>query len=107
MSIARIKKDDMVITVSGVDQGKKGKVLQVLPAKERVLVEGLNLCKKALRKTEDNPQGGIAEKEVSIAISNVMLFCPKCDKGVRITNEHDDAKGAMRKCKACGHSFDG
>ncbi len=46
MSIARIKKDDMVIAVSGVDQGKKGKVLQVLPVKGRVLVEGLNLCKK-------------------------------------------------------------
>ena len=107
MSIARIKKNDTVITVAGVNRDKKGKVLQVIPAKDRVLVEGLNLRKKALRKTEDNPQGGIAEKEASIAISNVMLFCPKCDKGVKIKNEHDAGKGAMRKCRVCDHSFDG
>jgi large subunit ribosomal protein L24 len=107
MSIARIKKDDVVIAVAGVDRGKKGKVLYMQPAKQRVLVEGLNLRKKALRKSEENPQGGITEKENNIAISNVMLFCPKCNKGVKITNEHDEAKGALRKCRVCSHSFDG
>lgn len=107
MSIARIKKNDTVIAVAGVDRGKKGKVLQVLPVKDRILIEGLNLHKKALRKSEGNPQGGITDKENSMAISNVMLFCPKCNKGVKITNQHDEAKGAMRKCRVCSHSFDG
>ncbi|OVE77004.1 50S ribosomal protein L24 [bacterium E08(2017)] len=107
MSNARIKKDDTVIAVAGVDRGKKGKVLQVLPARERVLVEGLNLRKKTLRKSEEHPQGGITEMENSMALSNVMLFCPKCDKGVKIKNEHDAAKGGARKCKTCEHSFDG
>ncbi len=71
---ARIKRDDTVMVVSGNDRGKTGRVLQVLPDKDRVVVEGINLVKKTLRKTQDNPQGGFADIEAPLHISNVLLF---------------------------------
>lgn len=105
MSIERIRKNDAVIAVSGTSAGKSGKVLQVLPAKGRAIVEGLNLVKKCMRKTQDNPQGGIAEKEAPIALSNLMLQCPDCKKGVKISRSRDGDK-SIRKCRSCGHAFD-
>lgn len=70
-----IKRGDIVAAISGEDAagGKTGKVLHVLPAKRRAIVEGLNFMKKHMRKTKDNPEGGIVEKEGSIAISNLRL----------------------------------
>jgi large subunit ribosomal protein L24 len=96
----------MVVAVAGVSAGKTGKVLQVLPRTDRAVVEGLNLVKKTLRKTQDNPQGGIVEKEAPVAGSNLMLYCPECKKGVR-TNADPDGERRVRKCKTCGHAFDG
>ncbi|MFA7256661.1 MAG: 50S ribosomal protein L24 [Kiritimatiellales bacterium] len=66
-----IKKGDLVKAISGDDKGKTGKVLQVLPGNQRALVEGLNFVKKHMRKTQDNPQGGVFDKEASIHISNL------------------------------------
>lgn len=66
---AHIKKGDMVQVIAGDDNGKSGKVLQVLG--DRALVEGLNFVKKHMRKTQDNPQGGVFEKEAPIHISNL------------------------------------
>lgn len=103
MSVQRIRKNDTVIAVSGTDAGNRGKVLQI--AGERALVEGLNLRKKALRKTQDNPQGGIVDKECTIAISNLMPYCPECNKGVRLVRDRASGK-SIRKCQACGHAFD-
>jgi large subunit ribosomal protein L24 len=68
---ARIKKGDLVKVITGDDKGKTGKVLQVLPDSGRALVEGLNFAKKHMRKTQDNPKGGVLEKEASIHISNL------------------------------------
>jgi len=68
---ARIKKGDMVQVIAGDDNGKTGKVLQVLAAGDRALVEGLNFVKKHMRKTPDNPQGGVFEKEAPIHLSNL------------------------------------
>jgi large subunit ribosomal protein L24 len=68
---ARIKKGDLVKAVTGDDKGKTGKVLQVLSGNQRAVVEGLNFVKKHMRKTQDNPQGGVFEKEASIHISNL------------------------------------
>ena len=66
-----IKKGDNVQAIAGEDKGKSGKVLQVLPESGRALVEGLNQVKKHLRKTQDNPQGGVIEKEAPIHLSNL------------------------------------
>jgi len=72
MSNLSVKKNDMVVVVSGEDKGKVGKVLAAYPQKNRVLVEGINVIKKALRKSQDNPKGGIITKEGSIHVSKVM-----------------------------------
>ena len=100
----RIKKGDTVMVTAGVSAGKTGKVMQVLT--DRAIVEGLNLVKKTLRKSQDNPQGGIVEKENPIALSNLMLHCPECKKGVR-TGALKDGDKRLRKCKTCGHAFEG
>ncbi|MCF7847363.1 MAG: 50S ribosomal protein L24 [Kiritimatiellales bacterium] len=73
ISRAHVKKGDVVIVIAGDDKGKTGKVLQVMPESGRALVEGINFVKKHMRKTQDNPQGGIVEKEALIAISNLKL----------------------------------
>ena len=72
MSTSPVKKNDMVVVLSGEDKGKSGKVLATFPGKNRVLVEGVNVIKKALRKSQDNPKGGIITKEGAIHISKVM-----------------------------------
>ncbi len=67
----RIKKGDTVTVISGNDRGKTGKVLQVLPDGDRALVEGIQFVKKHMRKTQDNPQGGVFEKEAPVHLSNL------------------------------------
>ncbi len=68
---SKIKKGDTVEVIAGDDKGQSGKVLQVLPETGRALVEGLNFVKKHVRKTQDNPQGGVFEKEAPIHLSNL------------------------------------
>ena len=68
-----VKKNDMVVVLSGEEKGKAGKVLHVYPDKGRVLVEGVNVMSKAMRKSQDNPKGGVTTKEFPIAAAKVML----------------------------------
>jgi large subunit ribosomal protein L24 len=84
------KKGDLVMAIAGEDagRGKPGKVLQVLPRERRAIVEGYNYVKKHMRKTQDNPQGGIVEKEAPIHVSNLMKF------------EGEAAKPAKKKAPA-------
>jgi large subunit ribosomal protein L24 len=81
----RIRKNDLVEVIAGKDKGKRGKVLQVIREKNRVIVQGVNFIK---RHTRPNPQrnikGGIAEREASVHVSNVMLVDPENDKLTRI-----------------------
>ncbi len=107
MSVATIKKNDVVIVARGSSAGKTGKVLGVDRGKGRALVEGLNLVKKAIRKSQDNPQGGIVEKEASIALPNLRPYCPECKRGVRIRRRLDGDK-RVRVCagRGCKHVFD-
>lgn len=105
MSVSRIKKDDTVIAITGTSAGKTGKVLQVIPERGRAVVEGVNLIKKTLRKSEDHPQGGIAEKEGTVALTNLMPYCPDCKKGVRVVRSREGNR-SLRKCKSCNHAFD-
>jgi large subunit ribosomal protein L24 len=67
----KLKKGIEVVVTAGDHKGSKGKILQILRSKERVLIEGVNLVKKHERKTQDNPQGAIVEREASIHISNI------------------------------------
>ena len=68
----KIVKGDTVQVICGNDSGKTGRIIKVFPAKEKVVVEGINIVKKHSRPTQDNPQGGIIEKEAAIHVSNVM-----------------------------------
>lgn len=100
-----VKKGDTVMVVAGKDRNKSGKILQILPKKDGVLVEGLNVVKRHTRARGNEP-GGILEKEAPIHISNVMLYCGKCRKPVRTRiNVLEDGKKA-RVCAKCGEAFD-
>jgi len=79
----RIKKNDKVMVIAGKDKGKSGKVLRVFPRLNRVLVEKINMAKKARRKTQQDQQGGIIELEMPIHISNVMLVDRKTNQQAR------------------------
>lgn len=96
-----VKKDDLVMIVTGKDKGKSGKILRVLPDKGRVLVENLNLIKRHTRPSRTNNEGGIIEKEAPIAISNVQLLCQGCNKPVRTGIRTLDDGSKTRYCKQC------
>ena len=72
-----IKKGDMVQVIAGDNKGQQGKVLKVEAEKQRAIVEGVNLCKKATKPNAQNPQGGIVEKEAPIHVSNLQVLDPK------------------------------
>ena len=92
-----VKKDDTVKVIAGKDKGKQGKVLEVLPSKNKVLVEGVNVVKKHTRPRPPKvPQGGILEKAMPVSASNVMLVCPQCSVPVR--PKRSDKTRVCRKC---------
>ncbi|OFZ56762.1 MAG: 50S ribosomal protein L24 [Bdellovibrionales bacterium RIFOXYC1_FULL_54_43] len=116
-----LRKNDQVQVISGREKGKIGKLLSVSAKSGRVLVEKVNMVKKNTKPTQKNPQGGILEKEASLHYSNVLLMCPKCNRGVRHgykmvkksaskkgpKGASDSAKEAkVRVCKRCGESLD-
>lgn len=80
----RLKQDDLVVVIAGRDKGAKGRVLKVLDERDRVIVEGVNVVKRHMRPTQENPSGGIIEKELPIHVSNVMLFDSKSEKRTRV-----------------------
>ncbi len=101
-----VKKGDMVQVITGKDAGKKGKVLSVLPSKGRVIVEGVNIVKKHTKPTQANPQGGIIEHEAPIDSSNVMIYCGRCKRPVRINKKIMADGQKVRVCNKCGEEFD-
>lgn len=101
-----IKRGDTAVVISGKNKGKSGRVLSVLPSKERVIIEGLNIVKKHMKPNKKYTQGGIIEKEAPIHISNVMLMCPKCNKPTRIGNTVFDDGKKLRRCKKCNELID-
>ena len=104
---AHIRRDDIVAVIAGRDASgrKTGKVLQVIPAKGRAIVEGINYVTKHLRKSQDNPKGSVVTKEAPIALANLLLYCPRCKKGVRIAKVQAESGKKARKCKGCGYLF--
>ena len=82
---ARIRKGDMVAVVAGDDRGKRGRVLKILPAKNRVIVEGVNLVYKHLRRSQQNPQGGRIHREAPVHMSNVMPVDPETNEATRVS----------------------
>lgn len=101
----KLKKGDMVEVISGVEKGKRGTIIRVIPERGRVVVEGVKLVKRHMRPSQKMPQGGIMEKPAPIAISNVMLVCPHCDKRTRPRMVFVRDKKA-RACRKCGELID-
>lgn len=101
-----IKKNDRVMVIAGREKGKVGKVLKVIPDKERVIVEKVNMIK---RHTKPGPggQGGILEKEGALHISNLMLMCGKCNQAVRAGRKVLEDGSHVRVCKKCGEQIEG
>lgn len=99
----KIRKDDTVQIIAGKDKGKTGQVIRIIPAKDRVIVGGANLVKKAMRKKNQQDRGGIAEVEAPIHISNVAIVCKKCGP-TRIGYKLDGDK-KIRVCRKCGDTL--
>jgi len=79
-----IKKNDIVIVISGNSRGRTGKVLRVFPEKQRIIVEGVNLVSRHRKPSQTNPQGSITRQEAPVHVSNVMLFDSKSNKPTRV-----------------------
>ena len=104
MSKIHIKKDDKVIVLAGDDKGKTGKVLKVLVAKNRAIVEGVNIVSKSTKPSAKHPQGGIIKQEAPIHISNLSLIEPKSGKPTRISVKHE-GKNVVRIAKKSGEEI--
>ena len=102
---SRIKQGDTVQVIQGKEVGKKGKVLHVLEAEERVIVERVNFIKRHVRPSKKVPQGGVIEREASMHISNVQLVCPSCGQPVRV-GVRKDGDDKVRYCKKCNVQVD-
>jgi large subunit ribosomal protein L24 len=94
-----LKKNDTVQVIAGRDKGKIGKILEVDRVAMRVKVEKVNVVKRHMKASQQNPQGGIIEKEIPLHYSNVLLMCTKCNKGVRHGLKMAEASAAKGKGK--------
>ena len=102
-----VRKNDNVVVVSGKDRGKRGRVLKVLPARNRLVIEGVNFVK---RHTRPNPQrnikGGIVEREGSVHASNVQIVCPECASPTRVGRQLLGDGRKIRVCRKCDGAVD-
>ena len=98
-----VKTSDRVVVIAGKDKGKTGNVVRVVPAKNAVIVSGINIVKKAMKKRSQQDQGGIVEIEAPLNISNVAIVCKKCGP-TRIGYKLDGDK-KLRVCRKCGETL--
>ncbi len=105
MGKMHVRKGDKVVVITGKDAGKRGKIIEAIPDKNKVIVEGVNVVKRHSRPTRKLPQGGIQEKEAPIDSSNVMLLCARCHKPTRVGRRILDDGTKVRVCKKCGEAL--
>ena len=101
-----VRKGDTVVVIAGKEKGKRGRVLRVLTAKGRVVVERINMIKRHTKPTQRNPRGGILEKEGSVEASNLALWCRKCSAARRSRAEVKEGQKNGRVCVKCGSVFE-
>jgi len=99
----KLKKEDTVQVITGKDKGKRGRILKILRDKDRILVEGVNLVKKAKKKKKQQDHGGIVEIEAALHSSNLMIICKKC--GPTRIGYKLDKSDKTRVCKKCGEAL--
>ena len=100
-----IKKGDMVHVIAGDNKGKEGKILKVEADKQRAIVKGVNMIKKATKPNAQNPQGGIVEKEAAIHISNLQVLDPKSGKPTRVGRKQNAKGKLVRYAKKSGEEI--
>ncbi|GHV93053.1 50S ribosomal protein L24 [Spirochaetia bacterium] len=110
----KLKKDDTVQIIAGKDKGKRGRILKLIRDKDRVVVEGANIVKKAKKRRNQQDRGGIVEIEAGIHSSNLMIVCKKCGPtriGYKLETGATNSGGAdskvtkTRVCKKCGEAL--
>lgn len=101
-----IRKGDVVRAISGEERGKEGAVLRLSSEKRTVIVERLNVQKKAIKPSQSHPKGGIVELEGAIHLSNVMIVCKGCNRPARIGKKVLPDGKKLRVCKRCGDALD-
>jgi large subunit ribosomal protein L24 len=101
-----VKKNDLVMVVRGKEKGKSGRILRVLPEKQKVIVEKINFIKRHSRPHGQQRKGGILEKEAPLHVSNVMPLCEKCNKPIRTGRRVVEGSKKARFCRKCGEILD-
>jgi large subunit ribosomal protein L24 len=99
----KVKKEDTVEIIAGKDKGKRGRILKILRDKDRVVVEGANIVKKAKKRRNQQDRGGIVEIEAAFHISNVAIVCKKC--GPTKIGYKIDGENKTRVCRKCGEAL--
>jgi large subunit ribosomal protein L24 len=102
----QIRKNDSVIVIGGKERGKTGKVLRVLPDKDAVIIERLNIVKRHTKPRGPQQPGGIVEKEAAIHASNIMILCDKCNAPVRVGHKTLADGKKIRICRRCNEALD-
>jgi len=106
----KIKKGDNIVVISGKDRGKKGKVIDVLPVANKIVVEGINIAKKHVRPKKEGEKGQIVELPKAFDVSNAKVICGKCKNAARvgyniIESSDKKKKEKVRICKKCGQEL--
>lgn len=101
----KIKKSDNVVVIAGKDKGKSGVIERVFPNEGRIVVKGIAMAKKHIKKSQKSPQGGIIDINLKVESSNVMIICPSCGKHTKVGYQVSDGK-KIRICKKCGQSIE-
>jgi len=107
MAQQRLRKDDTVVVIAGRERGKTGKVLRVLPARNRVVVEQINVVKRHQKPRSQQQPGGIVEKEAWLDLSNVMPLCGRCGKPSRVGHKKLEDGRSVRVCRRCNETLEG
>jgi large subunit ribosomal protein L24 len=103
--MAKVRREDTVMVITGRERGKTGVVRQVMRSEGRVVVAGVNVVKRHMRPRADRP-GGIIEREAPVHVSNVMVVCKSCSKPTRVGFRFRDDGRKVRFCRHCNQSLD-
>lgn len=98
----KVRKGDLVQVLAGKDVGKRGEVTRVLPERQRVIVDGVNVAKRHQRATRATMQGGIIDKDMPVHVSNVAVVCRSCDRPSRVGYRFEPDGTKVRICRRCG-----
>ena len=105
MNKLHVRKDDMVVILSGKEKGKKGKVLETSPKEQKLIVEGINMVTKHVKPRRQGEAGGIVKVEGAFYACKAMLVCPSCGKPTRVAHKVLADGTKMRACKKCNATF--